>query len=162
MALFGNIELLKQQVKDDKFNVAFKYLEQVLKANTVENKRLLAYALDAFEKIDLDEKNFVLEQVYNSKERAQCFFESHRKYIDVQLILEGEEIIEVAHINRLKIETDYDNSMDLLKYHDTKNASSIKLQEGDVAIFYPEDAHMPCLHLDKITKVVKTVVKVAI
>ena len=49
-----------------------------------------------------------------------------------------------------------------MKYAMTDNSSIVKLKKGDVAIFYPEDAHMPCVTLSKSLKVVKTVVKVAV
>ncbi len=162
MAIFGTLEVVKEQVDNIKFKKAFEYLEQVLKEETVENKRLLSLPINAFEKVVLDNNNFGLEQVYNSKNREDCFFESHRQYIDVQFILEGEEIIEVSNINNLEIDFKYNDEMDLLKYKPTSNSSIIKLKKGDVAIFYPQDAHMPCVKLNKSRKVVKTVVKVAV
>jgi len=161
MAIFGTLEVVKQQVNSEKFAKAFEYLENALKQGTTENKRLLSLPLNAFEKVDIDENNFGLEQVYNSKERENCFFESHKQYIDVQFILEGEEIIEVANSSELSIDMPYSNEMDLMKYTMTNNSSIAKLKKGDVAIFYPEDAHMPCVTLNKSLKVVKTVVKVA-
>ena len=162
MAIFGTLEVVKEQVDSEKFKKAFEYLEQVLKDRTVENQRLLALEIDAFEKVELDENNFGLEQVYNSKERNECFFESHRQYIDVQFILEGEEIIEVMKIDDAVIDFNYNDEMDLLKYKPTTSSSIIKLKKGDVAVFYPQDVHMPCVKLDKTQKVVKTVVKVAV
>jgi YhcH/YjgK/YiaL family protein len=162
MAIFGSLEVVENQVDIEKFKKAFNYLEEVLKDGTVENKRLLSLPINAFEKIDLDENNFGLEQVYNSKDREECFFESHRQYIDVQFILEGEEIIEIASINDLPIDEKYNQDIDLLKYKSTSNSSIIKLRKGDVAIFFPEDGHMPCVKLKNIVKVVKTVVKVAV
>ena len=162
MAIFGSLEVVKNQVSKIKFKKAFQYLENCIKDGSVENLRLLSLSINAFEKIDLDENNFGLEQVYNSKEREDCFFESHIQYIDVQFILEGEEIIEVINTNELEVNFLYNEEMDLVKYNDTINASQIKLKKGDVAIFFPEDAHMPCLQVDKSVKVVKTVVKVAV
>lgn len=162
MAIFGTLEVVKGQVKDAKFKRALEYLEAVLKGGTIENRRLLTLPVNAFEKVDLDENNFGLEQVYHSKERENCFFESHRQYIDVQFILEGEEIIEVADIDNLVVNFTYNQDMDLVKYNDNKNASLIKLQKGDVAIFYPKDGHMPCVKLNESVKVVKTVVKVKV
>lgn len=162
MAIFGTLAVVKEQVDSVKFQKAFEYLEQVLKEETVENRRLLSLPINVFKKVNLDENNFALEQVYNSKNREDCFFESHRQYIDVQFILEGEEIIEVTNINNLEVDFEYNNEMDLLKYKSTSNSSIIKLKKGDIAIFYPEDAHMPCVKLDKSIKVVKTVVKVAV
>ena len=162
MAIFGKLEIVKEQVKEDKFKKAFEYLEEVLKYGSQENKRLLSLPIDAFEKVDLDENNFALEQVYNSKKREQCFFESHKEYIDVQFILDGEEIIEVSNTDDLIENFSYDKNMDLIKYNDTKNSSIIKLQKGDIAIFYPNDGHMPCIELKESIKVVKTVVKVRV
>jgi len=162
MAIFGKLEIVKKQLSSDKFTKAFDYLENVLKQGTTENERLLSLPLNAFEKVDIDENNFGLEQVYNSKERESCFFESHKQYIDVQFILEGEEIIEVANSSELSIDMPYSDKMDLMKYTMTNNSSIVKLKKGDVAIFYPEDAHMPCVTLSKSLKVVKTVVKVAV
>ncbi len=160
MAVFGKLDTVKQQVDKEKFEAAFKYLERVLENGTEENRRLLSLPLNAFEKVDLNDNSFGLEQVYYSKNRDECFFESHREYIDVQFILEGEESIEVMESSDLAENFAYDENIDLIKYGDTKNASIIKLRKGDVAIFYPEDAHMPCIRLHESVKVVKTVVKV--
>ena len=162
MAIFGNLDVVESQANKQKFAVAFEYLKKVIDPDTAEHKRLMSYPLDAFEKIELDDNNFALEQVYDSKERANCFFESHKQYIDVQFILEGKEIIEVKNTDKLNISMHYSQEMDLLKYDDIKEASQIVLKKGDVAIFFPEDAHMPCLKLNKNSKIVKTVVKVAI
>ncbi|HIP13076.1 MAG TPA: DUF386 domain-containing protein [Arcobacter sp.] len=162
MAIFGKLNDVKNQLDDIKFKKAFEYLEQVIKDGTIENKRLLSLTMNAFNKVDLDKDNFGLEQVYLSKDRKKCFFESHKRYIDVQFIVEGEEIIEIANINKLEINENYNESMDLIKYNMGDQSSIIKLKKGDVAIFYPEDGHMPCVELTNSTKVIKTVVKVAV
>lgn len=162
MALFGNLEILKKQIADDKFKVAFEYLAKVLDEGSEENKRLNSYDLNKFEKVELDKNNFALEQTYYSKDREECFFESHKKYIDVQFILEGEEIIEVDNIQNLNINFEYDENIDLIKYNDSNFSSSIKLRKGDVAIFFPDDAHMPCIKINESKKVIKTVIKVTV
>jgi len=162
MALFGNIQDIKLQTGSEKFAKAFEYLDKVFTKGSTENKRLLSLPLDAFEKVAIDEKNFGLEQVYLSKKREACFFESHQQYIDVQCILEGEEVIEVSNIKCLDIAMPYNQEMDLIKYNSTNKSSIIRLKKGDIAIFYPEDGHMPCVRLNESVKVVKTVVKVKV
>ena len=162
MAIFGTLEVVKNQLRNKKFDKAFEYLEKVLKDGTVENHRLMKLPIGAFEKEDLDNFNFALEQVYNSKMRSECFFESHKKYIDVQFILQGEEIIEVSNFNDLNVNFSYAEDMDLIKYDDTSISSHIRLKKGDVAIFFPEDAHMPCVKVNESLKVIKTVVKVQV
>jgi len=74
MAIFGKLEIVKKQLSSDKFTKAFDYLENVLKQGTIENERLLSLPLNAFEKVDIDENNFGLEQIYNSKEREKVVF----------------------------------------------------------------------------------------
>jgi len=162
MALFGNIEDMKTQVDTEKFAKAFKYLDRVFTQGSIENKRLLTLPLNAFEKVEIDDNNFGLEQVYLSKTRDACFFESHQQYIDVQCILEGEEFIEVCNIKDLKITMPYNQELDLVKYSDTNQSSIIRLKKGDIAIFYPEDVHMPCIRVGESVKIVKTVVKVRV
>ena len=162
MAIFGNINTVKEQVSSEKFKKAFEYLESVFQDGNPINKRLLNLEVGAFEKVELDDYNFALEQVYYSKNREECFFESHKRYIDVQFIVDGEEIIEVCDIDSLTTSQKYDESIDLIKYQKTNKASIIKLKKGDVAIFYPQDAHMPCVKINNPNKIVKTVVKVAV
>lgn len=162
MALFGTLEVVKAQADREKFAMAFLYLERLVDKNSVEYKRLIECPLDVCEKIELDEENFVLEQAYNSKDREDCFFESHRKYIDVQFILGGEEIIEVSNRNLLAVALAYNEELDFIKYEDKKGVSSIVLKAGDVAIFYPQDAHMPCIKVTDSIKVLKAVIKVMV
>jgi YhcH/YjgK/YiaL family protein len=162
MALFGALEVVKNQAEREKFKTVFLYLERLVDKNSVEHKRVMGTALDVCKKIELDEENFVLEQAYNSKDRGECFFESHRKYIDVQFILSGEEIIEVSNRNLLAVALEYNEELDYIKYEDKKGVSSIVLKAGDVAIFYPQDAHMPCIKVTDALKVVKAVVKVKV
>jgi len=162
MALFGALEVVKAQADREKFATAFLYLERLVDKNSMEHKRVMKTALDVCVKIELDENSFVLEQAYNSKDRKECFFESHRKYIDVQFILAGEEIIEVLNTNLLAVALAYNEELDFIKYEDKKGISSIVLKAGDVAIFYPQDAHMPCIKAGSGTKVLKAVVKVRV
>ncbi|MDB1122415.1 YhcH/YjgK/YiaL family protein [Vibrio algarum] len=162
MAIFGNLEILKDQIKDAKFDTAFEYLGKAMQQDSEENLRLTSLPLNAFNKIELNAFSFALEQVYNTKIRSECFFESHKKYIDVQFILDGEEIIAIKNVNDLKETFSYDESIDLIKYSDSDSTSCLILRKGDVAIFYPEDAHMPGMKVVDSVKVVKTVVKVRV
>ena len=162
MAIFGKFGVVKNQVKSERFSTAFEYLAKVLDSTSVESQRLQSLPMDSFVKIELDKDNFALEQVYYTKERKDCFFESHRDYIDVQFILEGEEIIELESLNCLNVSSPYTSDIDLIKYEDIECASILVLKKGDVAIFYPEDGHMPGLKISDSKKLIKTVVKVKV
>lgn len=163
MAIFGNFYDIKHAHYID-YNVEiWNYLENCLLENTIENNRLKQYSIGAFEKIFLNSDIFALGQVYITKPRERCQYESHKKYIDIQLIVDGKEIIEVSNSSSLDILIPYDNMKDVMFYKQPVNANSrLILNKGDIAIFYPFDAHMPCVSYSQDDIVIKTVVKIPI
>lgn len=162
MAIFGNIETVKEQIDYKKFEKAFLYIQKLQDKDSLEYKSLSDIGLDDCNKIVLDENCFVLEQAYITKDKKDCFFESHRKYIDIQYIFKGSEIMEVENTNKLQITKEYDSSLDFAKYAQNGNTSSLIINENELAIFYPNDAHMPCIKVDNNQKVIKAVFKIAV
>ena len=162
MAIFGNIETVKEQINYKKFEKAFLYIQKLQDKNSLEYKSLANIGLDECNKIVLDENCFVLEQAYITKDKKDCFFESHRKYIDIQYIFSGVEIMEVENINKLQITKEYDSSLDFAKYAQSLDTSSLIINENELAIFYPNDAHMPCIKLNENQKLIKAVFKIAV
>ena len=112
--------------------------------------------------MELAEGCFALEQPYEPRLRPDGFFESHRKFIDVQIIVEGEELMEVEDVSRLTVSQAYDAERDFIKYADTGVASLLHMRVGDMAVFYPADGHMPSLRWRQPGLVRKTVVKVPV
>jgi YhcH/YjgK/YiaL family protein len=110
----------------------------------------------------LDENCFILEQAYITKDKKDCLYESHKKYIDIQYMFEGDEIMEVENINNLEISKEYDVTLDYAKYLQSKKSSSLLIKENEMAIFYPNDAHMPCMKIDENKKIIKVVFKIAV
>lgn len=88
-------------------------------------------------------------------------FESHRKNVDVQLLLEGEEIMQVTDISRLQKETDYDDVKDVVLYASTIITASTILRPGSIMILYPRDAHRSISLNNKSVSVKKIVGKIA-
>ena len=164
MALFGKLQDVKKQIIiNDSFNMAFKYLEETFQSGSDINKRILSLDIDQYEKVELSGEIFAIEQSYNTKLREDCFFESHIKYIDMQLILKGEEIIEIANIEDLQQSSLYDQENDYSKYDTNIESSKILLKEGDVAILFPDDGHMPAIrNKGSFEQIFKTVVKLPI
>lgn len=107
------------------------------------------------------EEIFALVQEYITKNQEEKKFESHEKYIDIQLIVEGQEIMGYTPVQGLEIKEDLRPAKDMIFYKETLNGSNVKFTSGDYAIFFPEDAHKPCCALNECSKVRKIVVKVA-
>ncbi|MBI2515645.1 MAG: YhcH/YjgK/YiaL family protein [Opitutae bacterium] len=164
MAIFGPFSVAQSQTpRNARFAAAFAYVREALTAGSPARRRIEALAEGGSEKIELTDGVFAIEQVYRTKPRPEGFFESHRKYIDVQVVVTGAELMEVEDISRLTVSQAYDPERDYLKYVDTSTASRLIVRAGDVAVFYPTDGHMPTLQRAGQSELVrKTVVKVAV
>lgn len=164
MALLGSLATIRAQTaRMGLFGPAFAYLDDVFRAGSPASSRLHSVAVGETKRVDLEGGAFALEQAYMSKARSEGFFESHRKYIDVQVVVEGNEIMEVAEISRLTVRQPYDAERDLIKYADCLDASVLRFRAGEAAVFFPVDGHFPSLRAGAAgTLVRKTVVKVPV
>jgi biofilm protein TabA len=107
------------------------------------------------------EKIFAMVQEYTTEREDQKNWESHEKYIDIQLIIDGQEVMGFAPVSCLNVKEDLRMEKDLIFYNETSNGSNIKFMSGDYAIFFPEDGHKPGCALNECSRVKKVVVKVA-
>ena len=89
-------------------------------------------------------------------------FESHRKFVDIQLILDGEEIMQVTDISRLHERVVYDNRKDVVLYTATNLTASTILRPDSIMILYPRDAHRSMSMYKKSTVIKKIVGKLAL
>ena len=107
------------------------------------------------------EEIFALVQEYTTQNQEEKKWESHEKYIDIQLIIEGQEIMGYAKVEDLLVKEDLRPEKDMIFYNSTLKGSNIKFSGGDYAIFFPEDGHRPGCAFDECSKLKKVVVKVA-
>jgi YhcH/YjgK/YiaL family protein len=143
MAVFGSLSTVRAQLAhDQRFQAAFDYVAEALNAASGVRRRIAGVAAGATDKVGLVGGAFALEQAYLSKPRAEVFIESHRKYIDVQVVVSGEEVQEVVDISHLALDAPYDAGRDLIKYQDHRDTSLLSAREGMVAVFFPVDGHL--------------------
>ncbi len=116
-------------------------------------------------KYPLDNGAYAAVSEYVTKPMATSKFEAHKKFIDVQLILSGAEIIGVAptsgfgDADRLG---EYNTEKDVEFFAASGEFEKLALSVGDFAILYPEDAHMPGVHETDPTKIKKIVLKIPV
>lgn len=109
---------------------------------------------------ELDGDNiFALVQDYDTRGREGARSEAHRKYIDIQYVVRGRELLGYAHVHDLQA-APYDTDKDVL-FLDGEPAF-VTLRPGTFAILLPQDAHMPGIAADRPEPVRKVVVKVAV
>ncbi len=130
------------------FNKAFEFIRKTDFSKLADGK----YEID-------NDKLFAMVQEYNTKNETKGKPEAHRKYIDIQYIHSGVELIGVAPLKNNILISD-EPEKDLAFYE--SETSLIKLNTGMFAVFFPEDLHMPGIKLNQSAKVKKVVVKVLV
>ncbi len=110
-------------------------------------------------KHELDgEKLFIAVSEYNSKEKADTKYEAHKKYIDIQYLISGEEQMGLTTLDKVKISEPYNAEKDLA-FYSFEGGIYQKATSGNFFIFFPEDVHRPCIKTKESTPVKKLVVK---
>ena len=140
-----------------------KLLPGIAKAMKILNNKLLrlAHKPDGRYEIDSDNLFFIIQR-YTTKPIEQGRLEAHQKYIDVQYVVSGKEMIGYAPTGSLEIDTPYDKETDASFYKKTDHITHLKLTSGMFSIFYPVDAHMPGCQFDGPAQVHKVVVKIRV
>lgn len=90
------------------------------------------------EKTLLDgESLFVTKFHLETVPMEQTFFEAHRKYLDIQVVTEGQERVDIAHPDGLTLT---ESKGDFYSYTGTAEQSVI-LKPGTFLVVFPGDAH---------------------
>jgi YhcH/YjgK/YiaL family protein len=106
-----------------------------------------------------DEQLFAIVEACPGRTRAEAKLECHRRYIDIQLVLEGTDEMGWKPLAECVAPvTDYDAARDIRFFNDSPS-SWIVTTPGSFCLFFPDDAHAPLVSSGTIRKVV---VKVAL
>ncbi len=84
--------------------------------------------------------------------------EAHRRYVDIQFPLAGEETIGIAALHKDAAKLPFDEAKDIAFYE--QETSPLTLHPGQFVILFPQDAHAPCCTLTGAKSVKKVVIKV--
>lgn len=105
---------------------------------------------------------YALVSSYDTSPREQRRFEAHKKYLDVQVLLEGEECIDVSLDANLPILQEYNETKDIFFVQPPVEYASLVMKPRYFAVFYPQDIHRPNCQLHGQSSVRKIVVKVRV
>jgi len=95
---------------------------------------------------------------YNTKDINIAKYESHNEYIDIQILLSGQEYIYYTDINLLNTDIPYDFKKDITFYCDVVEGQNILLDGSNFVTLYPNEAHAPQISFDNRRQFVKKVV----
>ncbi len=103
---------------------------------------------------------FALVSSYGTVPASLKSFEIHLEHADVQIVLEGEEKLEVSLSSGLKEVGRYDEAKDMALVETAGNPASLIMAPGRFAVIYPNEAHRPGCDVEGKSHVRKIVVKV--
>lgn len=105
---------------------------------------MVARSLDtrSYDKLMLNEDFFSIPQNTLLKDSKDCIYESHKKYIDIHIVVEGKEAVELIDLAKSSVvpyEANYEN--DYFLYHSDTVEKRIILDEIQIAVFDFDDVH---------------------
>lgn len=108
---------------------------------------------------DLSEEAYVNVMTYAPRAKEGATAETHRHYADIQLILEGEELMGIP-VGELTAETEYAPEKDVQIW--SGPLAFVTMKAGDWCMFMPGEGHAPSVRDDDTgcNKVKKAVFKI--
>ncbi|MDY3999131.1 MAG: YhcH/YjgK/YiaL family protein [Blautia sp.] len=148
--IFGNIDNLEE----------FPFLEEQIKEcfEYAKSNDLASYEKGSHE-ID-GERLFVNIVEYTTTAAEERFWEAHKNYLDVHVMIHGTEQIDLNFIQNMNVK-EFVEKDDFLPMEGDKN-SSVILRDGDFLICYPSDGHRTAVAVDGPEKIKKAIFKVRI
>lgn len=112
---------------------------------------------------DIDGDNlYVAVSEYLTKNPEETNFEAHRRYIDIQYVVSGKELIGITPISmKNEIIEPFDAERDI-EFFTVTSENNLRASPERFFIFFPEDAHRPGLKDGENSMVKKIVVKVRV
>lgn len=93
-----------------------------------------------------------------SKEFEASAWESHRKYVDLQYVIKGQETIGVAQVSKATVTKPYNETTDNANYN--AQGQYFIAMPGTFFLFFPSDAHRPNIKVAGYDVVKKIVIKI--
>lgn len=109
--------------------------------------------------VELDGKNvYCTRFTYNTIPESESFFEAHRRYLDIHVMLQGEERVDVAAPESLTLDEAKEEN-DFYAYSGTPHFTTV-IRPGDFLVVFPADAHRIKVQIGSSKTVTKAVFKV--
>ncbi|MFY0256147.1 YhcH/YjgK/YiaL family protein [Chitinophaga sp. 30R24] len=113
-------------------------------------------------KYEIDGTNiFAMVNEYDTVDASTEQMESHKKYIDVQYMVSGSELVGHDFLLEQVPSRAYDEVADFQLFAEQPMFFS-RLEKGMFAIFFPTDLHMPNIQVSTPMPVRKIVIKIAV
>lgn len=88
------------------------------------------------------------------KGKENTRFEAHKRYIDIQCTISGNDIIGWKNIRECAGKGQGYNDEKDIEFFDCRSGAWVPVPEGNFGIYFPEDVHAPKASEDKLFKVI--------
>lgn len=106
---------------------------------------------------------FVRPSAYTTRPASEAGFETHQVYADLQYVLQGVEVMQLASSEMLVPLTAYDPLKDIRFFSADGQPTELVVRQGSFVFFYPGEAHRPCCqYMSRPASVRKLVFKIRI
>ena len=92
-------------------------------------------------------------------DKGEAIVETHKTYMDVQYIIDGEEQIFYGNAEHAPVHTPHNEEKDV-GFYLIERYESVIYKTGEAVALYPEDAHMPGCCVDQPKTIKKAVIKI--
>src|SRR5690606_29791634 len=90
-------------------------------------------------------EHYVIGLEYKTQEESTSVWEAHRRYLDLHIILEGEEQIKISDISAM---IPINNYVDDYQFFEGTADQTILLRKGFFLILYPHEVHKTAVQLN--------------
>lgn len=104
------------------------------------------------------EGGYFMVQKGSTRPMEEGTFEVHRKYVDIQIVVEGSEEVAWKEITELTSAVEYDPEKDVERLNGSFE-HVMKITEGMFYAVFPHDGHKPVSHTKEAQKFTKIVMK---
>ncbi len=152
--IVGSLQEIEQQCNPSPFmQTAIKFLRDIQEKDLQDGR------------IQVEGTNvYAIIQSYDSAPVSETLkFEAHRKYIDVQYLVSGKELMGWAPLGKMMTTVPYNETKDALYgVVSPENVTFVHYGVGQAIVLFPSDAHSPGLADADSEAVKKIVVKIAL
>lgn len=122
-------------------------------------EELKSYTTETSNDVYKNNEDFYFKVMEYETSDAPKVIESHRKEVDIQIVLKGKERIKMFDRGSVAINKEYSEATDCTFYDVVgKPHAEITLSKGYMAIFFPDDIHYPAFNAEEQSNRIKKIV----
>lgn len=149
--IFGNLEFANRyNFLNEKLQKCFAYIKE----NDLRSFENGVYHIDG-------DNLFVNIVEYTTTTIEERFWETHKAYVDLHLMLTGVEEIHLNFLQNMKVEEEYSPEKEMILLSGSGN-SYVRLTDNDFLICFPEDAHCTGVQSGAPQKIKKAIFKIKV